>query len=150
MYFDDAFAFLLGGFVTWAFVAIYWTLLWRKAVQWTARRRLGPIVVAAFGVLMVVIARLSLLNSGLPVGKWIVLSILVPALWLIATVYFWQETPAERASRISDSGRADIPCPKCGYNLRGLMEARCPECGTRFTLDELLAAQSSQIVGEIG
>jgi hypothetical protein len=23
-------------------------------------------------------------------------------------------------------------CEKCGYNLKGLPESRCPECGTRF------------------
>lgn len=27
----------------------------------------------------------------------------------------------------------DIPCPACGYNLRGLSEARCPECGHKFS-----------------
>jgi hypothetical protein len=26
----------------------------------------------------------------------------------------------------------DLFCPQCGYNLRGLPEERCPECGTRF------------------
>ena len=23
----------------------------------------------------------------------------------------------------------DVPCPACGYNLRNLLSARCPECG---------------------
>ena len=23
----------------------------------------------------------------------------------------------------------DVPCPLCGYNLRGLIALRCPECG---------------------
>lgn len=26
----------------------------------------------------------------------------------------------------------DIPCPGCGYNLRGLTVPRCPECGNEF------------------
>jgi hypothetical protein len=30
-----------------------------------------------------------------------------------------------------------ILCPMCGYDLRGLPEARCPECGLRFQWDEL-------------
>jgi hypothetical protein len=30
----------------------------------------------------------------------------------------------------------DIPCPKCGYNLRGLRLARCPEC--RYPLELML------------
>ncbi|HEX3357001.1 MAG TPA: hypothetical protein VHS31_08530 [Tepidisphaeraceae bacterium] len=31
----------------------------------------------------------------------------------------------------------DVLCPLCGYNLRGLVEARCPECGGQFNWDEL-------------
>jgi hypothetical protein len=32
----------------------------------------------------------------------------------------------------------DVPCPLCEYNLRGLTDPRCPECGYRFAWDELL------------
>lgn len=28
----------------------------------------------------------------------------------------------------------DEPCPKCGYNLRGVQAAACPECGTTLEL----------------
>lgn len=28
----------------------------------------------------------------------------------------------------------DVPCPRCGYNLRGLERARCPECERPLTL----------------
>lgn len=31
-----------------------------------------------------------------------------------------------------------IVCPLCGYNLRGLVEARCPECGSVFAWNDLL------------
>lgn len=31
----------------------------------------------------------------------------------------------------------DIPCPLCGYNLRGLTVPRCPECGHVFQWNEL-------------
>jgi hypothetical protein len=30
-------------------------------------------------------------------------------------------------------------CPKCGYNLTGLTEDRCPECGEKFSRAELAA-----------
>jgi hypothetical protein len=33
---------------------------------------------------------------------------------------------------------ADVRCPLCEYDLRGLTEPRCPECGFRFTWAELL------------
>ncbi len=28
----------------------------------------------------------------------------------------------------------DVPCPRCGYNLRDLAEAKCPECAERLEL----------------
>src|SRR4051812_9296702 len=31
-----------------------------------------------------------------------------------------------------DSIRHDVRCPLCDYNLRGLTDPRCPECGHRF------------------
>jgi hypothetical protein len=34
-----------------------------------------------------------------------------------------------------------VVCPLCGYNLTGLRQAACPECGDTFTLDQLAAAQ---------
>jgi hypothetical protein len=34
-----------------------------------------------------------------------------------------------------------IPCPQCRYDLRGLIELRCPECGT--SLEILAAAEES-------
>lgn len=33
--------------------------------------------------------------------------------------------------------RADILCPLCDYNLRGLTQARCPECGHVFDWQDL-------------
>src|SRR3954452_19194332 len=32
----------------------------------------------------------------------------------------------------------EVLCPLCDYNLRGLAEARCPECGYRFVWAEIL------------
>ena len=28
----------------------------------------------------------------------------------------------------------NVPCPRCGYNLRGLVSDGCPECGDRLQL----------------
>ena len=70
-------------------------------------------------------------------------------LWCLATIFLWRETPAERAQRLAKAG-ADVPvCPTCGYNMTGLTEARCPECGAQFTLNELLAGQPSRAPAEI-
>ena len=44
------------------------------------------------------------------------------------------------ASTAVDWGKVDgdINCPMCDYNLRGLVEARCPECGYRFEWVDLV------------
>jgi DNA-directed RNA polymerase subunit RPC12/RpoP len=69
----------------------------------------------------------------------------------VATVIAWRESPLERATRVGAAGGSSVACPTCGYNLTGLAEARCPECGGRFTLDELFAAQPARgVASELG
>src|SRR6185503_2909506 len=45
-----------------------------------------------------------------------------------------EEAPESLSSR-------DLHCPLCEYNLRGLTEPRCPECGYRFEWVELIDAK---------
>ena len=51
------------------------------------------------------------------------------------------------------AGRTDFTdiatCLGCDYRLRDLPEARCPECGSVFTLDRLLEAQPSRAGAEL-
>jgi hypothetical protein len=132
--------------VVYAFVAVYWLALWRGVVRWTRRRVMLTVLAtllalaagAAFGALNLAI------NFRLPPQFPILLGGgFVPIVWVLATVLVWTETRAERAERLRSLGRPPaILCPVCGYPLTGLTEARCPECGTRFTLDQLLAAGS--------
>src|SRR2546423_2402113 len=88
-----------------------------------------------FGALCATVAR------GLPAAPIILLGGgIVPIVWVLATVLIWRETPAERIARMSILG-GKVECPLCGYDLSGLREARCPECGSIFTLDQLVASQ---------
>ena len=41
----------------------------------------------------------------------------------------------------SDPQAVDLHCPLCGYDLRGLADGRCPECGFAFRRAELLDAE---------
>ena len=41
-----------------------------------------------------------------------------------------------------DASDAALPCPLCGYDLRGLPPGRCPECGHAFDPDELRRARA--------
>lgn len=41
-------------------------------------------------------------------------------------------------------------CPTCGYNLTGLPENRCPECGTRFDPRILRSEQQARATAALG
>src|SRR5882757_9637557 len=131
--------------VFYSFVAIYWVLLWRSSVRWT-NARVGKTVLAAVGSIaagLVVGAVAVAIIRGIPPQPAILLGGgVVPISWVLATVLLWRETPAERVERMTGLiGKDAIVCPICGYNLSGLREARCPECGATYTLDGLVAAQ---------
>jgi hypothetical protein len=123
------------------FVGAYWVLLWRKSIVWTGERRgwtYGALLGALVAATAIGLAMGAIVGSGF---GWFMASITAPILWLVATVLIWRESSAERAARLANSGRDAVVCPTCGYNLTGLREARCPECGTQFTIDQLLAEQ---------
>lgn len=140
-------AWIFAGAVTWAFIAAYWVLLWRSSVRWEGR--IGTTVAAAIlcgiiGAILGAIANTIERDFGAFVGT--VSAILF---WLVATCFLWRESPTERAARLGASGRDSVVCPTCGYNLTGLKEPRCPECGSQFTLDQLLASQPSRATAEL-
>ena len=131
--------------VVYTFVATYWILLWRSTVRWTRARvwktaLTGLLAVGGgvgFAVLLAGVAR------NIPNGIALLLGGgFVPIVWVLASVLLWRETAAERLARMSNLVKhPTVLCPFCGYNLSGLREARCPECGASFTLDELAASQ---------
>ena len=144
----EHFQFFLTGMITWTFVGAWWFLLWRKFVQWNGARLYltgGCVLVSAIvGLVLAASFDRSERASGDLVG-----SAAAPLLWLVGTIFAWRETAAERAVRVNSSGRDVIVCPKCGYNLTGLKESHCPECGSQFTLDQLLAAQPARAQEEL-
>jgi len=144
-YLTQDYVFGVASLLTWILVAVYWCLLWKSSVKWTSDRIIFTIIAA---VLALIIASLAAIAAGsvvsMPGGLSTFLGgILAIVLWLIATVLIWRETPAERALRLAASPSSVVSCPNCGYNLTGLTESRCPECGSKFTLNELLASQPS-------
>ena len=138
--------FFICGVVTWIGVALYWWLLWRSSVKWNGVR-VGLTVAAVLlcAICAAIVAGLIALATPNRNGDFamFVATVLAILLWLVATVFLWRETAAERSARLVGAGNA-VTCPHCGYNLTGLHESRCPECGTKFTLDELLVAQRAK------
>ena len=148
-YYDDRVSVMFfAGLTTWAFMAGYWILLWRSVVRWDAARVLRTIgCFVAAGVLALI---LGLLLNAVDRGfGYFMASITAPILWLAGTVPIWRETKQERAERLRNANSDTVVCPTCGYNLTGLSESRCPECGSKFTLNDLLAGQPARKMAEI-
>ena len=148
---DDDVAIVCATVLTCLFMAGYWLALWRRSVVWTSQRvsrtlwAVGASVFAG-GVVGVAI-RLAMTYEEV-IGTCLG-SLSAAVLWIIATILVWRETETERAARLARAGADVLVCPACGYNLTGLRESRCPECGASFTLNELLAAQPSRVPAEI-
>ena len=128
-----------GMLASWLFVGVYWILLWRKSVQWTQRRKRLTLFSAAVAALAGGVAGVATRFVDDDFGFFVFTAVTILT-WLPVTVFIWRETPAERAERTAGNESA-LSCPTCGYNLTGLTHARCPECGSTFTLDELVRNQ---------
>jgi hypothetical protein len=132
-------------------VAAYWLWLWRKSVVWTPSRvsrtiagTIGCLVAGAvLGAVIMTVPRMNEATFAVFFG-----GVFAIVLWLPVTVLLWRETAAERAERIGQSAGDVVFCPRCGYNMTGLYEPRCPECGSRFTLNQLYAAQQHHEIGD--
>jgi hypothetical protein len=146
-YGNDEEAWIVAGGITWAFMATYWILLWRKSVRWEGR--VGTTVAAAIGcgvVGAILGAICNTIERGF--GSFVGTTSAI-LLWLVATCFLWRENREERAARLGATGRDGVVCPTCGYNLTGLSATRCPECGSAFTLDQLMASQPSRAAAEL-
>src|SRR3954471_650000 len=133
--------------VVYLFVGTYWLLLWHGVVRWTRRRVLhtvGGAVAALAGAVVVAGAGAALQPQAPPPLLIMLGAATVPIVWVLLTVLAWRETPAERTLRLAAAGADRIVCPICGYAMTGLREARCPECGAAFTLEQLVAAQPAR------
>ncbi len=133
--------FLVSNLITGAVLYVLWILLWRREVRWTLARRVRTLACLAVAAIpaALVYGACALLSE--PEVGMLLAGLTWAAGWLGATTIIWRETPLERAQRSKGSGEFTVRCPSCEYEMTGLHEARCPECGTSYTLDQLLGAQ---------
>jgi peptidoglycan/LPS O-acetylase OafA/YrhL len=127
--------------ILYLFVGVYWVVLWRDMVSWNRRRFTLTALATVLSLLGGCAAALGcrVINRQVPPPIAVLLGGgTVPITWVLSTVLVWRETPAERLARLTAHGMPVIACPLCGYNLAGLTEARCPECGASFTLEQVV------------
>jgi hypothetical protein len=127
-------------------LVVVWILLWRKAVQWTLERcwltGLAVAVAAAAGTMVYFCgpAVMGSRRSSFSPLCMVMAGTSFAVIWILLSVFIWRETSAERVQPMVTRVGDRLRCPKCGYNMTGLLGARCPECGTQYTLDELLSS----------
>lgn len=142
--FPDALALWITNLLCGGVLVLAWCAIWRQLVRWTSARRLWTIASIFLAMVpaaaMVLLLSLTMRFSPDEIAAVFSAMIWAPA-WLACTALVWRETRLERIGRLRRLGADAIPCPACGYNLTGLREARCPECGSQFTLEQLLASQ---------
>ncbi len=127
-----------------ALAAAAWCFVLTKV--WATYRRFRLLMRGVFGVIGIWAVAIPLsvaLDSWARPSEelWIAMTILLAA----AATFLWithvgHKAAAGRRLRQRD-GIINVICPACGYSLIGLREARCPECGEQFTLDELIRRQ---------
>lgn len=129
--------------IEYAVIGTYWTLLWRSTVNWNRERVVGTLLVTIGALLCGAVGGSFIFEFARPPIPVAILigGGIVPIVWVLGTVIVWKESSQERLERLKTYGTDAVCCPTCGYNMTGLREARCPECGGQFTVDELLTAQ---------
>ena len=134
---ESVFATLLLATVVW--LASLW-FIWNpvRHARLVVRPIIGTLIIAVFTLLGVFIAAEIISSDAELVLAGLVLcgGALVVFMWLAAL-----QRLIQGRSVIGPDRQVDVHCPSCGYSLIGLRELRCPECGTRFTIDELIRAQ---------
>lgn len=137
---DELLAFLLA-LAAGAFLAgTAW--LWSRS----GRRRtlLRPVLLTIAVVVATIVAGVLAAGNLRGDGELVVFGVV--ALGGSAVILVWVEAIRRHGRRWRSlhnpqDGLPDVQCPACGYRMVGLTESRCPECGTVYTLDELIAKQ---------
>ena len=134
---------VVAGLSSWAFFAGCWVVIWRRGVRWTDARKRWTLLWPFISLLAAVLNGIAFGQINDDLGCFF-FAISPQIIWVVGTVLIWRETDAERKLRQQSAHVDVLTCPTCGYNLTGLSEARCPECGAKFTLNDLYANQPSR------
>lgn len=109
-------------------------LIWCRTVRWTRRKVIGTVVntIAFVASIAAVGAATGLmLHAFAAFAFMLVASLLFGAVALVTLSWICWTPPAERETA------GCVPCPKCGFDLRGQQNCRCPECGFVFQLGQI-------------
>ncbi|MFN0137508.1 MAG: hypothetical protein ACKVS9_15495 [Phycisphaerae bacterium] len=116
-------------------------LIWWPTVRWTRRKLIGTLVTTLLYVLSIAAVGVPFgVLSGNPMSfVWMLVASLLFGPVALVTLSWICWTPlAEREAA------GCVPCPKCGFDLRGQQECRCPECGFVFQVGQIAPMTRTQ------
>jgi ssDNA-binding Zn-finger/Zn-ribbon topoisomerase 1 len=149
---SDEVALLLTDCIMAPIFAVAWIAVWVSVIKWNAGRLLGT----AVGFVIACILGVGYFHAMAWSGSfndefnYVLAYMFWMASWITATALLWRTTTRERAIMRADTYAGIVLCPNCRYNLKGLRQTKCPECGSDYTLDELLAAAAIDNGGTSG
>jgi hypothetical protein len=121
-----------------AAVAWVWTRNRRQyGIFWKAGALTIGITIAAIAVAVLTDSTMHSAGEPLEFGIGCFAIALVVLVWVQAT----RRNARGKPMLNTLDGTIDVRCPSCDYRMVGLHETRCPECGTLYTLDDLVARQ---------
>ena len=121
-------------------------IIWLPVVQWTRKKRIGTWIISLCLVIPAagLAALAAIYQNYIALPASLVFSLIGGGIALILLNWIWWTPPHQRASA------GAVPCPRCGYDLRGQRECRCPECGQSFDLSQIVAAAGTQSPDDLG
>lgn len=130
-----------------------WYWLWSGVVAWTPTKRLltiGLIVLVSLDPALLIADALDWTLARWIDNNWYeVCFILSFGVWLGGSALIWQSRDAGGTLTIAAQDDAPAPlCPQCGYDLRGAVQARCPECGWTGTLNDVVSSTFARASAE--
>jgi hypothetical protein len=114
------------------FFVLAWLGIWRASIpESRTRRRLTVLLgIGAIGAVTIsLLTEWEEFAALLIFGAW--------SVWIAGTAWLWRDASVEAAAVEAIEDR--LRCPDCDYRLVGLTEARCPECGRQWRIEDLFA-----------
>lgn len=130
-----------------ATAVVLWWLLWRRAVVWNTRVKIKTVALA---ILFLASAAWYYIpwarnhNATTGFEEFLYhstqsLPLWGMALWFGGTAIIWRSDKRSRVlTSAVPSSKWVSTCPSCSYDLTGLREVRCPECGWTSTIDDVV------------
>ncbi|MBN1513098.1 MAG: hypothetical protein JXB13_13875 [Phycisphaerae bacterium] len=124
------------------------TVLWLVSLIriWGTYPRFRNVLRTVFGVLAISVATIMLcmlLANTMPFeGGFLIVACILGGIGgsiLLVTAVAYRVRRGKNV--FTAEGHVNVNCPSCGYSMVGLEQSRCPECGSQYTLDELIRRQ---------